>query len=106
MPRAYSASRAQDIGSFEHYRSEPLLTVDIPLSKFEAIERLESIFFGNIDNIESRRVFEKWIEQQEEERRLRRQYPAVEKAYQEYTALLEWCGQANRKLTDIPSDNS
>jgi len=83
---------------------EPLITVEIPLSRLDEIADLESIFFNNIDDENSRRIFQRWLEQQNEEKRLRDNHPAVKKAYEHYSAMLAWCGQANKKITDLPPE--
>ena len=105
MPARRAEFTRFDEFKYTTFQSEPMLTVDIPLSKLEKLEQIESIFYGNISSIESRRMFEQWFNQQEEERRLRKCHPAAEKAYQEYQAMLLWCGRGDKKSFTIPSES-
>lgn len=90
------------------FDSEPMITLDIPLSQLERIVNIEAMFFNNIDDGYPRNLFQRWVEQQEEEYALRIKFDAVRKAYEHYSAMLSWCGKAYRKITDLPpeEDNS
>lgn len=84
------------------YDTEPMITIDIPLSKLEALHNLETIFYNNIDSSGQRRTFEVWMNAQEEERRLRYQFKAVDEAYKAYSALLTWCRNKPSEFKDLP----
>ena len=87
-----------------HHDTEPMITIDIPLSKLEAIANLEATFFNNIENSHQRRTFEVWMKSQEEERNLRHRFAAVEQAYQSYSKLLHWCRNEPSEFKDLPDD--
>ena len=84
------------------YDTEPLLTIEIPLSKLEAIADIESIFYNNIDSIGHRRIFEAWQDQQRYERALREKYPAVQNAYQAYSTMLNLVREKPNDFKDLP----
>lgn len=72
------------------FDTEPMLTVDIPQSRLEALCDLERVFFNNIEDHGHRRVFQVWMDQQQREKEYRDKYSAVRKAYEDYSALLTW----------------
>ena len=76
--------------------TEPVITMDIPLSKLEALMNLEEIFFHNHESAHRRKLFEGWMSEQNRERDLRRKYDSVAKAYEHYQAMMAWCSD-NRK---------
>jgi hypothetical protein len=82
--------------------TEPMITIDIPLSKLEAIANLEATFFNNIENSHQRRTFEVWMQAQEEERSLRYRFAAVDEAYQAYSRILCWCRDKPSDFKDLP----
>lgn len=88
------------------YDTEPLITVDIPLSKLEQLANLESMFYDNIEDANPRSIFRRWVDQQEEEYRLRTKFDSVRKAYEHYSAMLSWCGKTHKKITDLPPEDN
>lgn len=85
----------------DFYR-EPLITLSIPQSKLEALIRIEEIFYGNIEDVGHRHIFEKWWLQEEEERQLRKKYAAAAQAYEEYRLTLKMLGQNPKKISPDP----
>jgi hypothetical protein len=71
------------------YDSEPLYTVEIAESELERIADFESEVFNNMKQHGHYRMFEVLMEQKEEEQRLRNKYPAVRKAYEQYSLMLK-----------------
>lgn len=69
--------------------SEPLYTVEIAESELERIANFESEVFNNIKKQGHYRMFETLMEQKERERYLRDKYPAVKKAYEQYSLMLK-----------------
>jgi hypothetical protein len=71
------------------YDSEPLYTVEIAESELERIADFESEVFNNMKKQGHYRMFETLMEQKERERALRDKYPAVKKAYEQYSLMLK-----------------
>lgn len=71
------------------YDSEPLYTVEIAESELERIADFESEVFNNMRQTGHYRMFEVLMEQKEREQFLRDKYPAVKKAYEQYSLLLK-----------------
>jgi hypothetical protein len=69
--------------------SEPLYTVEIAESELERIANFESEVFNNMKKQGHYRMFETLMEQKERERYLRDKYPAVKKAYENYSLMLK-----------------
>jgi hypothetical protein len=69
--------------------SEPLYTVEIAESELERIADFESEVFNNMKKQGHYRMFEVIMEQKEEERYLKDKYPAVKKAYEQYSLMLK-----------------
>ena len=69
--------------------SEPLYTVEITESELERIADFESKVFNNMKEHGHYRLFETLMEQKEQEKYLRDKYPAVKKAYQQYSMILK-----------------
>jgi hypothetical protein len=69
--------------------SEPLYTVEIAESELERIANFESEVFNNMKKQGHYRMFETLMEQKELERYLRDKYPAVKKAYEQYSLMLK-----------------
>lgn len=87
------------------YDTEPLITVNIPLSRLEQLANLESMFYNNIDDDYPRQLFQRWVEQQENEHFLRTNYSSVRKAYEHYSAMLSWCGKAKNDIKIFPPED-
>jgi hypothetical protein len=69
--------------------TEPLYTVEIAQSELERIADFESEVFNNMKKQGHYRMFETLMEQKERERALRDKYPAVKKAYEQYSLMLK-----------------
>lgn len=77
------------ISTHTPYDTEPLLTVEIPLSELERIANFENQVFNNMAQKGHFNMFETLMEQKEEESFLRHKYPAVKKAYEQYSLMLK-----------------
>ena len=71
------------------YETETLYTVEIAESELERIAEFESQVFNNMKQTGHYRLFETLMEQKEEEAHLRDTYPAVRKAYEQYSLMLK-----------------
>lgn len=71
------------------YETESLLTVEIPERELEKLAAFESQIFGNMKRTGHYNLFQAIMEQKEEEKYLREKYPAVLKAYQQYSLMLK-----------------
>ena len=69
--------------------SEPLYTVEIAESELERIASFESEVFNNMAKHGHYRLFEALMEQKEQEKYLKNKYPAVKKAYEQYSLMLK-----------------
>lgn len=71
------------------YDTEPLYTVEIAESELEKIAEFESQVFNNLEQHGHYRLFETLMEQKEREKYFREKYPAVKKAYEQYSLMLK-----------------
>jgi hypothetical protein len=71
------------------YDTEPLYTVEIAQSELERIADFEVQVFNHIKNQGHYRMFEMIMEQKEHEKYLSNKYPAVKKAYEQYSLMLK-----------------
>jgi hypothetical protein len=69
--------------------SEPLYTVEIAESELERIADFESEVFNNMKINGHYRMFEILMDQKEHEKFLKEKYPAVKKAYEQYSLILK-----------------
>ena len=69
--------------------SEPLYTVEIAQSELERIADFEAQVFNNMKKQGHYHMFEMLMEQKEEEKYLKDKYPAVRKAYEQYSLMLK-----------------
>ena len=69
--------------------SEPLYTVEITESELDRIANFESEVFNNMKKKGHYQMFEIMMEQKEREQALRDKYPAVKKAYEQYSLMLK-----------------
>jgi hypothetical protein len=77
------------INSHIVHDTEPLYTVEIAESELERIADFENQVFNNMRETEHYRMFEMLMEQKELEKYLREKYPAVKKAYEQYSLMLK-----------------
>lgn len=82
----------QDHMTFE---TETLYTVEITESELNRIAEFEDQVFNNMSQKGHYNMFETLMEQKEQERRLRDNYPAVKKAYEQYSLMLKLAGTDN-----------
>jgi hypothetical protein len=81
-----------DIGKLQMvHDTEPLYTIEIPLSELERIKEFEEQVFNNIKQHGPYhyQMFEVMLEQKQKEKKLRDKYPAVKKAYEHYSLMLK-----------------
>ena len=74
----------------EHFTfdTETLYTIEISESELERIAEFENQVFNNLKQTGHYRLFETLMEQKEQEAYLRDKYPAVRKAYEQYSLML------------------
>jgi hypothetical protein len=99
--RAYKHTRANvqlfhfadDYNKFINDRitfdTETLYTVEIAESELERIADFESQVFNNMKQTGHYNLFETLMDQKEQEAHLRDKYPAVRKAYEQYSLMLK-----------------
>ena len=80
------------------YETEPLYTIEIPESEIRRIQEFEDQVFGNMKQQGHYNLFQNLMEMKEEELELRRRFPAVQKAYENYSLLLNLC-KGNKDVT-------
>lgn len=86
-----SAEMKDLINSEVMYETEKLYTVEIPESDLKKIQEFEDQVFGNLKESGHYGLFQNLMEMKEEEAQLRRMYPAVQKAYENYSLMLNLC---------------
>lgn len=74
------------------YDTEPLYTIEIAKSELEKIAEFESQVFNNMKQTGHYRMFETLMEQKNREKYLKEKYPAVKKAYEQYSLMLKMAG--------------
>jgi hypothetical protein len=72
-----------------HFETETLYTVEIAESELERIANFEAQVFNNMKQRGHYDLFGVLMEQKEQEQRLRAKYPAVKKAYEQYSLMLK-----------------
>lgn len=70
------------------FETERLYTVEIAESELERIADFESQVFNNMKGTGHYNLFETLMDQKREEAALRDQHPAVKKAYEQYSLML------------------
>jgi len=71
------------------YDTEPLYTVEIAQSELEKIAEFESQVFNHMKAKGHYDMFNMIMEQKEKEKFLKEKYPAVRKAYEQYSLMLK-----------------
>lgn len=69
--------------------TEKLLTVEISESELQKLAEFESQVYNNMRKHGHHRMFEMLMEQKEREKYLKEKYPAVKKAYEQYSTVLK-----------------
>jgi hypothetical protein len=85
-PDDYNKFLREEITRFE---TEKLYTVEIAESELERIARFEAEVFNHMQERGHYDIFESIMQQKEEERYLKDKYPAVKKAYEQYSLMLK-----------------
>ena len=71
------------------FETETLYTVEIAESELDRIANFEAQVFNNMAQTGHYNLFETLMKQKQEEKRLRDNYPAVKKAYEQYSLMLK-----------------
>lgn len=71
------------------YETEPLYTLEVAESELEKIADFEQQVFNNAKQTGHYNLFQTVMEQKEQEKYLRNKYPAVKKAYEQYSLMLQ-----------------
>ena len=74
-----------------HHHEEPLYTIQIPESQLKNMQEFEDHVFNNMKEHKHFNMFQAIMEQREEEKRLRENFPSLQKAYENYSMLLTLC---------------
>jgi hypothetical protein len=98
----FVSPKSKDIVHTEpRYETEPLITLTIPLSRLQSISDTEAVFYNNMYEVGARRTFEAWMDQQQEEKRLRDKYPGVKSAFEAYSTMLNLCRESPKTFKDL-----
>lgn len=83
----------KDIITTEHnYTTEPLLTITIPQSQLDNLMQLYEIVYNNRHIMGHNDMFQIVLDQIQEERSLRQQYPALKELHEQYSTILHLVG--------------
>jgi|GEM_PF-4427114 len=78
---------------FVEYETEKVFTVQIPESRFQALVEMEQRFFGRHNHgYSDADMFAMLMEKEREESWYRQSTPAVQKAYEQYSIMLNLAG--------------
>ena len=78
-------------------RTEPLITLTIPKSRLDELEKIHDIFFNNREtSADQRRMVEIIMEQRYAEQAVRKRVPGVQQAYEHYSTLLHLTGYSDK----------
>ena len=69
--------------------TEPLYTIEISESELEKIAEFEISAIENLERHGHYGIFQSIMEEKEQEKYLKNKYPAVKKAYEQYTLMLK-----------------
>jgi hypothetical protein len=70
------------------FKTEKLYTVEIPESELHRLAEFEHDVFKHMASSGTLDIFNMLIDQKEEEKSLREQFPSVQKAYEHYSLML------------------
>ena len=82
-------ARVYDGLSFFDIETEPLCSMEIPLSELEKIAEFESVVCNSMRSQGSFGIYEMMMKEKEQEQYLRSKYPSVKKAYDQYQLILK-----------------
>jgi hypothetical protein len=94
-PRYFTDPLRADVVSrdFVEYETEKVFTVQIPESRFRALVEMEQRFFGNhTHRYSDADMFSMLMEKEREESWYRQSNSAVQKAYEQYSIMLNLSG--------------
>lgn len=74
---------------YQTFETETLYTVEVSESELDRIAEFESQVFNNMKQKGHYDLFGVLMDQKEQEQRLRSKYPAVKKAYEQYSLMLK-----------------
>ena len=80
------------VQSIPTHDSEPLLTITIPQSRLQNLEKVDELLFHNHEDASVGRLLEIIMEQKAEERRIRENNAGVQEVYEHYSTLLHLSG--------------
>jgi ribosomal protein S4E len=94
MTRAYFNDPADynivdEMAATIHYETEKVHTIEIPESSLEKIIDFEDQVFNHMKTGNHFNLFETLMEQKHREKMLREAYPALQKAYENYSLMLK-----------------
>ena len=92
FPEDYNKFLQEEITRFE---TEKLYTVEIAESELERIARFESEVYNHMKDSGHYGIFDSIMQQKERERYLKDKYPAVKKAYEQYSLILKMAESEN-----------
>jgi hypothetical protein len=76
----------------EEFRTETLFTIQIPESRLKTLIELEKRFYNHRNSDGMRDMFETLMDKEREEAFYRNTNPAVQKAYEQYSIMLNLAG--------------
>lgn len=74
---------------YQTFETETLYTIEISESELDRVAEFESQVFNNMKQRGHYDLFGVLMDQKEQEQRLRSKYPAVKKAYEQYSLMLK-----------------
>jgi hypothetical protein len=86
FPEDYNKFLKEETLRFE---TEKLYTLEIAESELERIARFEAEVYNHMNERGHYGIFDSIMQQKEEERYLKDKYPAVKKAYEQYSLMLK-----------------
>jgi hypothetical protein len=81
------------INSNVEYETEKLYTLEISESELQKISDFESEVFNHMNQKGHYNMFETLMDQKQQEKYLREKYPAVKKAYENYSLILKMANE-------------
>ena len=77
------------VNDFVTYDTEPLYTLEISQSELEKIAKFEMEVMNHLQERGHYNLFEEIMEQKQKERYFKNKFPAVNKAYEQYSLMLK-----------------
>jgi len=90
IPTYFDVAKDYNAVAIETFlRTEKLYTVEIPESELHRLAEFEHDVFKHMVSSGTMDIFNMLIDQKEEEKALRKEFPAVQKAYEHYSLMLK-----------------